>query len=238
MMKRLGFATLALLAPTGVAHAGEFSGNVSLVSDYVFRGVSLSDGAPAIQGGFDWVDDNFYVGTWASSLTDGVELDLYAGVTPTTGPISWDFAVLGYFYPSADDEPADFDYLEDVWGGIVSVTGWPSLRPAAYFAPENYGDPGEAAYVEISAAYEASDTLTFSGTFGSQSIEDPDGPFGAAEQDEYASWNVGAALEFGGFTLDLRYHDTDIDAGTDIEAYTYGPDSYDSAVVFSISRGL
>lgn len=237
-MKRLGFATLALLTPTGVAHAGEFSGNISLVSDYVFRGVSLSDGAPAVQGGFDWVDDNFYVGTWASSLTDGVELDLYAGVTPTTGPISWDFAVLGYFYPSADDEAAEFDYLEFMASGAFSVTEQLSIRPAAYFAPENYGDTGEAAYVEISVAYAASDEITLFGTLGSQSIEDPDGPFGAAEQDEYASWNVGASLEVGGFTLDLSYHDTDIDAGSDIEAYTYGPDSYDSAVVFSISRGL
>jgi len=30
-----------------------FSGNVSLVSDYLFRGETLSDGKPTIQGGLD-----------------------------------------------------------------------------------------------------------------------------------------------------------------------------------------
>jgi len=237
-VKRLGLATLALLAPAGAAHAGEFSGNISLVSDYVFRGVSLSDGAMAVQGGFDWTDEHFYVGTWGSSLTDGVELDLYAGFTPTTGPITWDFAVLGYFYPGADDEAAELDYLEFMASGTFSLTENFSVRPALYVAPDNYGDTGEATYIELSAAYEMTDEFVFSGTFGSQSVEDPDGPFGAADEDTYASWNLGAAYVVDGFTLDLRYHDTDIDAGSDIEAYTYGPDSYDSAFVFSISRGL
>ena len=63
------------------------SGSVTLVSDYRFRGVSLSGGDPAIQGGIDLAHESgFYVGTWASSIDDGgtdllgdVELDVYAG---------------------------------------------------------------------------------------------------------------------------------------------------------------
>ena len=137
-MKRLGLATLALLTPAGVAEAGEFTANVSMVSDYVFRGVSLTDGSPAIQGGFDWAhDDLFYAGTWASNITDGVELDLYAGVTPTTGPITWDFAITGYFYPGAEDEAAEFDYIELSAAAGFSPIDKLSLRPAGSTSAPN-----------------------------------------------------------------------------------------------------
>ncbi|MEN8675919.1 MAG: TorF family putative porin, partial [Alteriqipengyuania sp.] len=48
------------------ADAIEISGNVSLVSDYRFRGVSFSDEDIAIQGGIDLAHESgFYVGTWA-----------------------------------------------------------------------------------------------------------------------------------------------------------------------------
>jgi uncharacterized protein (TIGR02001 family) len=42
--------------------------NVGLYSEYIFRGVSLSDG-PAVQGGFDIAHSSgFYAGTWWSNL--------------------------------------------------------------------------------------------------------------------------------------------------------------------------
>ena len=45
-------------------------GNVSLTTDYRFRGVSLSGGDPAIQGGITATHDSgFYVGAWSSSIT-------------------------------------------------------------------------------------------------------------------------------------------------------------------------
>src|SRR3990170_7375763 len=67
------------------APAITISGNVALTTDYRFRGVSLSAGDIALQGGIDVVHESgFYVGTWASSIQGGtpygeVELDLYCG---------------------------------------------------------------------------------------------------------------------------------------------------------------
>ena len=61
------------------------TGNVAMVTDYRFRGVGLSGGDFAIQGGLALNHTSgFYVGAWASSLEDTpvygeVELDLYAG---------------------------------------------------------------------------------------------------------------------------------------------------------------
>lgn len=238
MKKVIGAAMLASAALTGAASAGEISGNVALVTDYVFRGVSLSDNSYAIQGGFDFSHDIFYAGVWGSSLSSGAELDVYAGVTPTTGPVEWDLGLIGYFYPGADDTDAEFDYFELMLAGAIAPTEQLSIGGAAYWAPDNYGETGDARYFEVNAEFTASDTVAFSGAFGNQSIEDPDGPFGAAAEGDYNTWNLGGTLAMHGFGFDLRYHDTDVEAGSDIESYTFGPESYDSNVVLTVSREL
>ena len=97
---------------------GNFSANVAITTDYTFRGISQSSSDPAIQGGFDWASDLFYVGTWGStvdfnddltnpitgeSISDGssTEIDLYFGYTPTVGSVAFDFGFTYYLYPNA-----------------------------------------------------------------------------------------------------------------------------------------
>ena len=93
--KLLNSLILVALALPGVAMAEDspFSGNVSLATDYLFRGFTQTDHRGAIQGGFDYANPNgFYAGAWGSNiswLTDtasygytagaGLELDTYAG---------------------------------------------------------------------------------------------------------------------------------------------------------------
>lgn len=235
MKKLIGAALAASAAMTGAASAQEISGNIALVSDYVFRGVSLSDNGPAVQGGFDYSHGIFYAGVWASNVVDGIEVDLYGGITPTTGPVEWDLGVIGYFYPGADDDDAEFDYLELMAAPSFAVTEQLGIGAAVYWSPENYGDTGNALYLEANAELALNDQFSLSGAFGNQQIEEPNGP---DTEDDYNTWNFGGTFALHGFELDLRYHDTDIDADSDIENYTYGPASYDSAVVASISREL
>jgi uncharacterized protein (TIGR02001 family) len=235
----IGVAAVVGASAAGVGAAqAEVTANVALTSDYVFRGVSRSDNGPAIQGGADWSSQLFYAGVWASNVTDGVETELYGGFTPTTGPVEWDVGVIGNFYPGADDDAAELDHAEFVLRGTASLTQQFSAGAAVYFTPENFGDTGEATYWEINGRLQPIDALAFSAAFGNQSIEDPDGPFGLAGEDDYNTWNIGGTYAMHGFTLDLRYHDTDIDAGSDIETYTEGPSSYDAAVVLTIGREL
>ncbi|MEO0882841.1 MAG: TorF family putative porin [Pseudomonadota bacterium] len=97
---------------------GSFSANVAITTDYTFRGISQSSSDAAIQGGFDWASDLFYVGTWGSTvdfnddlsnpvtgeeISDGssTEIDFYGGFTPTVGDVSLDFGVIYYLYPNA-----------------------------------------------------------------------------------------------------------------------------------------
>ena len=76
----------AAMAAFGGAQAQdiEVSHSVTLTSDYLFRGVSRSNGGPAIQGNVEFSNGSgAYGGLWASSTeTDfdaSIELDAYAG---------------------------------------------------------------------------------------------------------------------------------------------------------------
>ncbi len=65
---------LAVLAQSAATDAPKspqtFTGNISLVSQYVFRGLSQTDGHPALQGGFDYSHaSGFYAGTWLSNIS-------------------------------------------------------------------------------------------------------------------------------------------------------------------------
>lgn len=103
------------------------SGNVALTTDYRFRGVSLSAGDIALQGGIDVVHESgFYVGTWASSIQGGtpygeVELDVYGGWTGAVAEgVTVDVGLLAYLYPTTDD-PLDLDPDTDYFEPYASV---------------------------------------------------------------------------------------------------------------------
>lgn len=141
-------ALLTATALTAVpAHADyEISGNIGVVSDYVFRGITAateSDGA-AVQGGFDLAADNgFYAGYWASNLgygsdnlTTTVENDLYAGFGGEAGGLAYDVGVLYYYYMDDSDASGAEPYF--------SVGLGPVTLGAAYMAQDvswsNQGD--------------------------------------------------------------------------------------------------
>ena len=70
-----------------MASADGFSSTVTGVSDYDFRGVSLSATDPALQASVDFAaDSGFYAGAWVSNIDYGsaidgdIELDLYGGL--------------------------------------------------------------------------------------------------------------------------------------------------------------
>lgn len=243
MKKLIGLAVFAgaSLAGANAANA-EVSANIAFTSDYVFRGVSLSGEDPAVQGGFDYSNDFWYAGAWASSLGSAgssTEFDLYAGITPTTGPVEWDIGVVSYWYPGADDDGTEFDYIEALVGGKVNVTEALTLGAAFYYSPENFGETGEAIYYEANAEWTVNDTWSVSGAIGNQSVDDVDGPGGADEDDDYMTWNVGVTHAFHGFGIDLRYHEADIDAGDAIALAGYATEqNAEGRFVLTLSREL
>jgi uncharacterized protein (TIGR02001 family) len=243
----------AYVAPAFAENGATYSGNIALTTDYAFRGISQTDGAPAVQGGFDASFGSVYAGAWASNVdfgefgvSGGLELDLYGGVKIDLEPVDLDLGVIGYLYPSSSDIPGptptsegELDYYE-VYGKAAFAPGeGVSLGAALYYSPDFTGETGDGLYAELSGSLAASDAVSFSGAVGYQSIDDVSGVFPGSFSDEYLTWNVGAALTAKGFTFDLRYVDTDIETTDPIitQAFTTA-DRVDGRVIFTIKRAL
>lgn len=108
---------LALTATLGTAARAEdppvspFSANISLTTNYKYRGQdqgSLPSKTlrPAVQGGFDWTKDGFYLGNWNSSIGwlsgSSVEMDFYGGYKgEIVKDVGYDVGILRYQYNGA-----------------------------------------------------------------------------------------------------------------------------------------
>lgn len=237
-------AATALLAGTAFADGASISSNVALSSDYTFRGVSQTDGDPAISGGFDYTNEAaglpFYAGVWASTIDFAaqdaeLELDLYGGIKPRLNEkVGFDLGVIGYLYPSASDDGAELDYIEAYAKVGIDITPQLALGGALYVSPEFTGETGTGVYAEISAAYKLSAAFSLSGAYGMQQADDADFDLSPAVEDSYQTWNAGIAWTpqgtpaLSGFTFDLRYVGTDID---DL-------DIADDRAVFTVKRTM
>lgn len=112
---------LALAVGSATAHAQAdpdaaylVTGNVALVSDYLYRGLTNSWGGPAVQGGADFTMKNgLAAGIWASSTSDksyagaSVEIDVYASYGTQFNPDwSWRVGLCSYLYPNGNLDAA------------------------------------------------------------------------------------------------------------------------------------
>ena len=243
IQKMLAGAMLMSAAMSNAAHAEDatFTGNIALTTDYEFRGITQTSGNPAVQGGFDYVNGQFYAGVWASnvSFSDGPEVDVYAGFTPAVGPVTLRLGVIGYFYPGAQDDSAEFDYYEAKVAATFAPAEGLSVTGSLYYSPDFFGETGDALYSEIAATYTSSSSLSFSGAFGHQSIDDVNGPGAGRVSGDYDTWNLGVIYTYSGFAIDARYVDTNIDTSDDIAIYTGSDETaYDSAFILTVKRTL
>lgn len=138
-------ATSAIVATPAFAQDEEagpvtVTGSVTLVSDYRFRGVGLSGGDIAIQGGVTLNHESgFYVGTWASSLEDTpvygeVEVDVFGGwAGDISEGLGADVGVTYYAYPSKDPGAGPSDVWE-VYGKLKPSIGPLGLTLGAFYA--------------------------------------------------------------------------------------------------------
>ena len=119
------------------------TGYAQVVTDYRFRGYSLSGGDPALQGSVNLNHSSgFYAGFWASTLDDDVspfygdvELDLYAGWTGAVASgLTADVGVLRYVYPANHGNgPADF---WEPYASLSTTLGPVSAKLGAAYAWE------------------------------------------------------------------------------------------------------
>jgi uncharacterized protein (TIGR02001 family) len=218
--KAVGAASVVLLALTGAASAEdrEFSWSVTLAgtSDYIFRGLSLNGEDPAFQPSINASYGILYFGAWGSNVDgDGYEpweTDLYAGITPALGPVTFDFGVVYYIYPGAETGGSlGLDYVEFKAGASYSPVDKLTFKPTFWYVPDQENSV-EVYAIEGTLAYElpqmAIFTPTVSGLVGY--TEEAEIGLWSNTTDNYTYWNAGIALGVEKFTFDFRYWDTDL----------------------------
>ena len=204
-----GLLISSLLMATITSQA-EVSANFSMVSDYVFRGISQSQEDPTLQGGFDWAHESgFYVGTWASGVDfvgsgpdDGadVEWDLYLGYGASiTEDWSWDLSYVQYLYPGTVSG-VDYDY-----GEVLVAFGYKELLGLTLgYANDVFNSDETGIYYEVSGGTDiGSDGWSWNAAVGHYDLDDLDS--------SYTHYSVGINKAFEKLSVGLTLHDSDGD---------------------------
>ncbi len=201
------------LFPAGAAAADDaplaFSGEVALTSDYVYRGQSFSDGAPAIQGSLHWSNADattlpgLSADAWASSIDFGggdptdAELSATLGYTFALPHAAIDLGVSYIVYPGAP-EGGRYDYAE-LSGAVTAPISSGDVTASLHYSPRYSGDTGAALFADLEGRWPLGDTLSVTAALG-QAFLDPRAGV------DYVYWQAGLSAEAFGLTFDLRYH--------------------------------
>lgn len=193
---------------------------LAAVSDYRFRGVSLSDKDPAFQPELSITHESgIYLTLWGSNIADNggddIEVDVSAGWSGSAGPLDLDIGAVYYLYPGASSA----NYIEALASVGTGVGKGNVALNLGYVPSQNHTGNQDNVYVAVSGEYPVGETgLTLNGSFG---IED------GAFADNKKDWSIGADYELAGFTLGVKYIDT---------AHTFGDPLAKGTAVFSVSK--
>ena len=236
-LKKVAFAAVLSSFPMTQAFGAEVSGNIALTTDYKFRGISQSDSAPSVQGGFDIAFDNgAYIGTWGAAvdfdcaidtcggLNGGIELDYYAGfASDISDSVSFDIGYIYYDYPQ--DEGLLGDY-----GEIYGSLSFGDFGIGMNYSDEYWGETGKFTYTYATYSMALSESVALDLLVGSGDYDEAGYLDGATE---HMNWSVALSTSAGGLDFAITYEDTDLD-----KEDAYGYDWADAALILSIGKSL
>src|SRR5687768_1841202 len=192
-------ACASLLACAGEAAATVW-GTAGLTRDYVFSGVSQTNGDPAIQAGFEWTDAGFYAGgcgsnvSWlwdlsadGAKISSSLELDAYAGYRGALGEsATFDVGAIYYWYPG--DFPSGFNDADtaEIYGA-VTVGIFTAKYSYALTDFVGFVDSDGSGYLDLALNWGFADHWTLNLHAGQQWIE-------GNEDFEYIDWKAGVTL--------------------------------------------
>lgn len=208
-------AAIACMIPSSPAFADDsaaISANVSLTSDYRFRGISQNNMKPAVQGGLDYERGALYLGTWASNvswLADGgggtvsnsMELDLYGGWKGKAGNVPLDIGLLYYYYPG--EYPGGFNSPNTLELSIGAELG-PVTAKYSHAVTDLFGfdDSKGAGYFDLSYSVDLSGT-ELGLHLGYQALPATTGR--ASSDCSYADWSISVGRSIGGLDVSAAY---------------------------------
>jgi uncharacterized protein (TIGR02001 family) len=195
---RWALASLTLVATVASA---QVSGTASVVSDYRYRGVALSQGDPAAQldVAYDF-SSGLYAGAFASNVKfyqhapDQAQLIGYGGYAWRLER-GWSVDAGASFTDFTSD--ADYRYVE-VHTGIATE----SVSARLYYSPNYFGGSIHTVYAELNGSYRLFDQFKLIGHAGLLKAFS-----GATDQaggnNPHADWLAGGEYRFRAFTLQV-----------------------------------
>jgi uncharacterized protein (TIGR02001 family) len=201
---------LPAMAQDAASPEFDVSATITAVSDYRFRGVSLSDRDPALQGSVEVSHSSgFYLGAWGSTIkgtSADVEVDLYGGWRGKAGALDLDASAVAYVYPGS----SNLNYVEMLASAATTI-GPAQLKLGAAYAPSQShigGADNVYLYGEANAGI-PSTPVTLKAHIGHE-----DGSLAGPTGKKW-DWSVGADVVLDRFTLGLSYVDTNVDRRVD-----------------------
>ena len=231
MKKLLAMLAVAAFVAPAFAQDGDgvaIEGNVTLASDYSFRGWSQTQRDPAIQGGFDIAfDSGFYVGTWGSNVNFGasddgnvasMEWDLYFGWSREfDNEVSLDLGFIHFEYPGDRD---NLNYQE--YAASLAVGGFTF---GVNYSPEYLAVADTTFYYPyVDYSHSLTENVSLDLHLGFNQADSPGGDFfGASQGDDYIDYSASLGFPLGaaGATLSIGLygtnHDDDDGCGRDCD---------------------
>jgi uncharacterized protein (TIGR02001 family) len=205
----------------GAAGTFEFSASAGFASDYIYRGMTITDHKPVFGTAFEAAFDRFYAGGTVASVRlptrPAAEITMGGGVRPSLGGVDFDLSWTYYLYPGETPGSPGINYSEVLAradkriGEALRVDGELAYSP-------NYSNTGAwSKYAAFGLGIDLprnvlpqNVTASLTGAvgyywFGNQSAE-----LGGFPLPAYLNWHAGVTFTRKVFNLDLRYYDTNL----------------------------
>jgi uncharacterized protein (TIGR02001 family) len=197
---------VSMLMWSAPAAAAALSGEIGIVSDYRYRGLSLSNGNPALQASATFEHDSgLYATAWGSTLGHGTqaELDWTGGFSKELSKgFSLDFSSTYYSYPSHGSENYfEATALATLTRGRAEASLGFSFVPGQRATRDDDGRKHRNGYAFGKLAYELPKSpLTLSASAGYEH-----GWFDEVEHGGKWDWSLGADLKLKPVRIGVAY---------------------------------
>lgn len=215
------------------------SANLTINSNWVWRGLAQTDYQPAIQGGVDYAHETgFYIGNWNSTTSwvyDGgyaqsswLEVDLYAGFKKEliAKGFATDIGFIQYFYPTKGMNPGYTNpNTSEIYIAQEYAFGSTNGSIKFYYAPSNswgFANSEGSFYPEFNINHDTGFYgIVLNAHVGYQEIKGQYYEPGQASY-SYADWLFGVTKDLGyGFSVTAAYVGTNVKEGSGDFAGTY-----------------
>jgi uncharacterized protein (TIGR02001 family) len=209
------------------------SGDVSLLSDYRFRGESLTEGRPAAQASLAYDHaSGLFLGALLSNVhiepaASGLSGQFYGGYArPFADRKSWEVGAVTYVFPHPA-VPPDYDYSEIFVGASMN-----RLSARLYYSKNYFQIGSSALYSELSAEQPIIEHVALVGHLGYLRINSPARAVSQERVGSQADLLIGVVWNVLSFNIGLALTGT----GSRRDSCPTGTGHCNTAAVASISR--